>query len=100
MLVHLKHLLDHVMYYNRLGPFPYYGSDYEEDIKNKIKEMEENSKYDYDKDPVVACMYCGSLHIIIDELDNNHCARCGSKNDLEHFDNIYEYQKKVTKLRY
>jgi len=54
--------------------------------------MEEKEK-DYDQEPVVACKYCKSLHIVSDELDNNICMRCGSVNELTDFENIDEYLK-------
>lgn len=93
-LKHLKRLLGHVTHFNKLGPFPPYDSDWVEDIKNRIKFMKD-SKEDYDELPVVACKYCKSLHIISDEVDNDICFRCGSINELETFENIYEYQKQL-----
>ena len=96
-LRHLQALLDHIVYYNSITPFPVYDTDWVEDVKNKIKEMEENKDHNYDKDSVVACKYCKSLHIITDEYNNDHCGRCGSVNDLEEFENIYKYQKSINK---
>lgn len=90
ILKHLRKLYKHVEYFNNFGPFPYYGSDYQEDIKTKIKEME-NTKKDYDSEPVVACKYCKSLHIVTDEDVNNICMRCGSINEITEFENIYKY---------
>lgn len=89
-LKHLKELLDHVVYYNKMAPFPVYDTEYVEAIKTKIKDMEENIK-NYDDEPVVACKYCKSLHIILDDEVNNICMRCGSVNELQEFDNIHEY---------
>ena len=90
-LEHLKVLYKHVSYYNKLGPFPSYDSSWVEDIKKLIKEMEEDNKRDYDSEPVVACKYCKSLHIITDEDVNNICMRCGSVNEITEFENIYKY---------
>lgn len=92
ILKHLRKLYKHVEYFNNFGPFPHYGSDYQEDIKTKIKEME-NSKKNYDELPVVACKYCKSLHIRTDEVNNECCYRCGGQNKLIEFETIYEYNK-------
>jgi CTP:phosphocholine cytidylyltransferase-like protein len=89
---HLKKLLTHLTYYNKLSPFPVYDTDYVKDVENRIKEMEQ-SKENYDELPVVACKYCKSLHIVTDETDNDICFRCGSVNELQEFKNIHEYNK-------
>lgn len=86
-------LLNHLRYYNKLSPFPVYDTDYVEDVENKLKEIMENNKYDYDEDPVEACRHCKSLHIKNDELDNGICFKCGSVNELITFSNIKEYNK-------
>lgn len=80
-----------------MAPFPVYDSEYVKDLDNKIKEMKEDNKTDYDKEPVVACRHCKSLHIVNDEIDNSICMRCGSINELKEFANIYEYNKYITK---
>ena len=54
--------------------------------------LENENKIDYNDEPVVACKYCKSLHIVIDEVDNNICMRCGSVNELKEFKNIHEYK--------
>lgn len=89
----LKKLLEHLEYYNRMAPFPVYDTEYVDNVRLKIKKMEENNKTNYDDEPVVACKYCKSLHIETDELDNDVCMKCGSVNELQTFSNIYEYQK-------
>jgi CTP:phosphocholine cytidylyltransferase-like protein len=92
-LKELKFLAKHLHYYNGLAPFPVYDTEYVDDVDNLIKEMDENKKVDYDKEPVVACKYCKSLHIVSDELENNICFKCGAVNELEEFENINGYLK-------
>ena len=89
----LKKLLEHLQYYNKLAPFPIYCTDYVNDVKNRIMELENETKTNYDNEPVVACKYCKSLHIITDEVDNDICMRCGSVNELKEFKNIHEYKE-------
>jgi hypothetical protein len=86
----LKKSLEHVEYYNKMAPFPVYDTEYVEDIKKRIMELE-NSKEDYDALPVEACRFCKDLNIIVDEVDNTICKRCGSVNEIQTFKNIYEY---------
>jgi len=89
----LKNLLSHVKYYNLMAPFNVYDSEYVENIEIKLKEIMEDKEKDYDQEPVVACRFCKSLHIVSDEVDNNVCMRCGAINDLQEFENINEYLK-------
>ncbi len=91
-LKYLKQLLKHLQYYNDMAPFPVYDTEYVEEVKTKIKEMEEKSN-EYDELPVVACRHCKSLHVVSDELDNSICMRCGSVNELQEFENIYKYKE-------
>jgi hypothetical protein len=93
VLKELKKLYKHLTYYNWLAPFPVYDTDYVKDVDNKIKEIMENNKKDYDEEPVVACKYCKSLHIETDELNNDVCMKCGSINELQTFKNIFDYKK-------
>ena len=92
---HLIKLLAHTKYYNEMAPFPPYDTEWVKDIENKIKEMENNDKIDYDEEPVVACRYCKNLYIVTDEDMNDHCWRCGSINELTEFKNIHEYNEFV-----
>lgn len=80
-------------YYNNLAPFPPYDTDYVNDIRNKIKEIMSDKTKEYDNEPVVACKFCKSLHIVSDELENDICFKCGAVNQLVTFDNIHEYKK-------
>lgn len=89
-LKHLRQLYSHMSYYNRMAPFPPYDTEYVKDIENKIKEIKMN-KEDYDELPVEACKYCDHLDIRKDDLDNAHCIKCNSINDLREFKNIQEY---------
>ena len=93
IIVYLKKLLEHLQYYNKLAPFPVYDTDYVNDVKNRIMELENETKTNYDNEPVVACKYCKSLHIVTDEVDNDICMRCGSVNELKEFKNIHEYKE-------
>jgi DNA-binding XRE family transcriptional regulator len=78
-----------------MAPFPVYDTEYVEEVKNTIMKLENENKIDYNDEPVVACKYCKSLHIVIDEVDNNICMRCGSVNELKEFKNIHEYKNFV-----
>lgn len=89
-LTHLKKLLEHAKYYNLMAPFPVYDTEWVENLRIRIKEMEDN-KHDYDQDPVWACKYCKKLHIITDDDGNDICFRCGAVNELTEFKDIYEY---------
>ena len=93
ILQYLREHLDHLMYYNKMAPFPVYDTEYVEEVKNIIMKLENENKIDYNDEPVVACKYCKSLHIVIDEVDNNICMRCGSVNELKEFKNIYDYNQ-------
>ena len=93
IIVYLKKLLEHLQYYNKLAPFPVYDTDYVNDVKNRIMELENEKEINYDDEPVVACKYCKSLHIVTDEVDNDICMRCGSVNELKEFKNIHEYKE-------
>ena len=99
ILQYLREHLDHLMYYNKMAPFPVYDTEYVEEVKNIIMKLENENKIDYNDEPVVACKYCKSLHIVIDEVDNNICMRCGSVNELKEFKNIREYKNFVDNER-
>lgn len=89
-LAYLTELWEFMDHHNHMAPFPPYDTDYVNDIKNKIEEMK-NSDKDYDSIPVAACSYCNSLHIEVDEFNNDHCMRCGSVNELTIYENIEKY---------
>ena len=92
---YLREHLDHLLHYNKMAPFPVYDTEYVEEIKNIIMKLENETKTNYDDEPVVACKYCKSLHIVVDDTDNNICMRCGSVNELKEFPNIYKYKNFV-----
>jgi phage FluMu protein Com len=92
----LKELVKHLEYYNMLAPFPVYGTEYIVDVKLKINEME-NTKTNYDDLPVAACKYCNSLHIQIDDVENDVCMRCGSVNEIVIYTDIDDYLEKTKK---
>ena len=89
----LRTLLSHLLYYNRMAPFPVFDTEYVEGIKNKLREVMEDKDKDYDLEPVVACKFCKDLHILSDEIGNDVCMKCGAINELEEFSNINEYLK-------
>ena len=53
------------------------------------------SAANYDQLPVVACKYCKSLHIQIDENGNDICMKCGSVNDIDEFEDIEQYRQNI-----
>lgn len=99
ILKFLRELLEHLEYYNRMAPFPVYDTDYVKDIKQMIMNIENETQTNYDEEPVVACKYCKSLHIVVDDVDNSICMRCGSVNELKEFKDIHEYKKFVNDAR-
>ena len=92
LIKYLNDLLHHVEYWNDMAPFPVYDTEYVEEIRKSIKHME---KEQYDDLPVAACRFCHSLHIVTDEEENEHCMRCGSKNEVVVYSNIKEYFDKT-----
>lgn len=90
---YLKKYLEHMKYYNNLAPFPVFDTSYVVDLEKKLIEIMSEKTKEYDEEPVVACKYCKSLHIKLDEIDNSICMRCGSVNDLQDFKNIYKYKE-------
>lgn len=93
ILNYLNDLYEFMEYHNRMAPFPPYDTEYVADVKNKIKEMKENDKIDYDSLPVSACSYCNSLRIEVDEYNNDYCIKCGSVNEITIYSTIHEYLK-------
>ncbi|MGK2864878.1 MAG: hypothetical protein ACSLE0_23300 [Chitinophagaceae bacterium] len=77
-------------YYNNLAPFPPFDTEMVEDLKDFIK-MEQKERTMYDELPVVCCRHCLDLFVIVDELGNDICGRCGSVNEILIFDNIDVY---------
>ena len=96
MLEYLNELLDFLEYHNSMAPFPPYDTEYVALVRKKLEEVK-NNKEDYDNLPVAACKYCNGLHIEVDDLDNDHCMKCGSINDLHIFKDIREYLDYVNK---
>lgn len=88
---HLGKLFDHLDYYNKMAPFPVYDTEYVAKVKEEYEKIDDD--FDYDSLPVEACKYCKSLHIVMDDDDNNICFRCGTVNELQTFNNIHEYNK-------
>ena len=86
----------YVEYWNKMGPFPRYDTEWQSDIKNYINEIKMGKK-DYDKEPVFACKHCGTLVVPnqyeVDDDGNEICQRCNSINDVKEYSNIFEYNK-------
>lgn len=99
-LDYLEKEYKHIKYYNSLAPFPIYDTDYVNSVKNELdKEVKRmNEEFDYDKLPVYACKHCKHLNIEIDDDYNEICMRCGSINEVDEYENIYEYKKKWGEL--
>lgn len=49
----------------------------------------------YNDISVVACKYCKSLHIQIDDKNNDICMKCGSVNETNEFNNIEDYRNDI-----
>lgn len=81
-------------YHNNMAPFPPYDTEYVSEVKEVIENMEK-SKINYDELPVAACKYCDELHILIDELENDICMRCGSINEITVYNNIHEFNQSI-----
>lgn len=96
LLKHLNSMYKYVEYWNKMGPFPRYDTEWQIDIKNYINEIKMEKK-DYDKEPVFACKHCGTLVVPnqyeVDDDGNEICQRCNSINDVKEYKNIFEYNK-------
>ena len=77
-----------------MAPFPVYDTEVIEDLKKQIERTMGVKKIDYDAMPVHYCAHCKSLHIEIDEANNDVCGRCGSVNEVETAKTIEDYNKK------
>ena len=97
ILKQLNKLYKHVEYWNKMGPFPRYDTEWQSDIKNYLNEIKMNKDNDYDKEPVFACKHCGTLVVPnqyeVDDDGNEICQRCNSVNDVKEYKNIFEYNK-------
>jgi len=96
ILKQLNKLCKHVEYVNKMHVFPYYDTEWVQNIKDKINEIKMEKK-DYDKEPVFACKHCGTLVVPnqyeVDDDGNEICQRCNSVNDVKEYSNIFEYNK-------
>ena len=97
ILKQLNKLYKHVEYWNKMGPFPRYDTEWQIDIKNYINEIKMNKDNDYDKEPVFACKHCGTLVVPnqyeVDDDGNEICQRCNSVNEVISYKDIFEYNK-------
>ena len=96
LLKHLNSMYKYVEYWNKMGPFPRYDTEWQIDIKNYINEIKMEKK-DYDKEPVFACKHCGTLVVPnqyeVDDDGNEICQRCNSVNEVIEYKDIFEYNK-------
>ena len=96
LLKHLNSIYKYVEYWNKMGPFPRYDTEWQSDIKNYINEIKMEKK-DYDKEPVFACKHCGTLVVPnqyeVDDDGNEICQRCNSVNEVIEYKDIFEYNK-------
>ena len=96
ILKQLNKLYNYVEYVNKMHVFPFYDTEWVQNIKDKINKIM-NDKKDYDKEPVFACKHCGTLVVPnqyeVDDDGNEICGRCGSINEVSTFANIQEYLK-------
>lgn len=92
---HLTKLHKDLSYYNRMAPFPIYDTEYVSEVGRVLESM--NDDIDYDSLPVVACTYCNSLHITMEDIEHGEpvdvCNRCFSVGETQEFKNIEEYNK-------
>ena len=97
ILKQLNKLYKHVEYWNKMGPFPRYDTEWQSDIKNYVNKIKMNKDNDYDKEPVFACKHCGTLVVPnqyeVDDDGNEICQRCNSVNEVISYKNIFEYNK-------
>ena len=97
ILKQLNKLYKHVEYWNKMGPFPRYDTEWQSDIKNYVNKIKMNKDNDYDKEPVFACKHCGTLVVPnqyeVDDDGNEICQRCNSVNEVKEYSNIFEYNK-------
>ena len=96
LLKHLNSMYKYVEYWNKMGPFPRYDTEWQIDIKNYINEIKMEKK-DYDKEPAFACKHCGTLVVPnqyeVDDDGNEICQRCNSVNEVISYKDIFEYNK-------
>lgn len=96
ILRQLNKLYNYVEYVNKMHVFPFYDTEWVQNIKDKINKIM-NDKKDYDKEPVFACKHCGTLVVPnqyeVDDDGNEICQRCNSVNEVISYKDIFEYNK-------
>lgn len=97
LLKHLNSQYKYFEYYNKMSPFPIFDTEWVGNIKDKINEIMNNDKKDYDREPVFACKHCGTLVVPnqyeVDDDGNEICQRCNSVNEVIEYKDIFEYNK-------
>lgn len=83
--------------YNDMSPFPVYDTERVKHLEGLVEDIEyrhtKGANSEFDEIPVAACLYCNSLHILTDDLDNDVCAKCGAVNEIRMYDHIDDYLK-------
>lgn len=98
ILNQLIKLKSHVEYYNEMSPFPIYDTEFLENLKMEIDDLQK-AETNYDDEEVTFCTHCKSLFIEIDEDTGlNICGRCGSVNETTTLPNIYLYLQKYRNI--
>lgn len=93
IIKYYEELLEYLEYHNSMAPFPVYDTEYVEMVREKLKEIMITNEFD--DAPVIACRHCNDLFIVVDEVENDVCMRCGAINELRIFQDIFEYLKEV-----
>ena len=75
---------------NKFTPFPFYDTEYVDDVKNELKNVEKKPKEYYDSLPVAACKYCDKLRLKEDDYGNEICLNCGAVNEVIIYDTIFD----------
>lgn len=90
LVSYLQETLEYLEYCNNMSPFPVYDTEYLEMIRKDLKRLKHKNNI-YDDAPVTACKYCNNLFIVVDEVENDVCMRCGALNELIIYQDIFEY---------
>ena len=86
----MERLYNYFKKINNLSPFPIIDTEIIDIIKNKI-----DDDTDYDSEPVISCIHCQNLALVIDEEGNDICPLCkNSINEVEVHKTIFHYLNK------
>ena len=90
LIKHTEDLLYFIKETNRFSPFPIYDTEYVALVEKELKGMKTH-KNKYDEGAVTACKFCNNLFILVDDLENDVCTKCGAINETVTFKDIFEY---------